>query len=135
MAPLIRDRNTPRAEGDFLYHPLAAGVVIYAGAQVCLDAAGNLVPGGEATTLTAAGRAEERVDNTGGASGDKSARVRRGVFRWDYSAAADEITRADIGAAAYVVDDQTVARTDGTGTRSAAGIIRDVDAQGVWVKV
>ncbi|CUH67985.1 hypothetical protein TG4357_03322 [Thalassovita gelatinovora] len=50
------------------------------------------------------------------------------------SAAADEITIADIGNKAYAVDDQTVAKTDGTATRSPAGIIDDVDANGVWVR-
>ena len=32
-----------------------------------------------------------------------------------------------------MVDDQTVAKTDGTGTRSAAGVVVNVDALGVWV--
>ena len=36
---------------------------------------------------------------------------------------------------AYIVDDQTVAKTNGSSTRSAAGTIVDVDAQGVWVRV
>ncbi|MFB0515162.1 MAG: hypothetical protein ACETWG_00985, partial [Candidatus Neomarinimicrobiota bacterium] len=35
----------------------------------------------------------------------------------------------------YIVDDQTVAKTDGTGTRSPAGFIEDVDSNGVWVLV
>ena len=46
---------------------------------------------------------------------------------------ADLITTADIGADCYVVDDQTVAKTNGGGQRSVAGKIFDVDAQGVWV--
>jgi hypothetical protein len=33
-----------------------------------------------------------------------------------------------------VVDDQTVAKTNGSSSRSVAGIIRDVDADGVWVE-
>jgi hypothetical protein len=31
------------------------------------------------------------------------------------------------------VDDQTVANTDGTSTRSKAGIVEMIDNQGVWV--
>ena len=50
------------------------------------------------------------------------------------SAAADQITAADIGNDCYGVDDQTVAKTNGANTRSVAGKIYDVDAQGVWVK-
>jgi hypothetical protein len=61
-------------------------------------------------------------------------RIRRGVLSFANSAAGDLITRADIGKSAYVVDDQTVAKTSGSATRSIAGIIRDVDAQGVWVQ-
>ena len=51
------------------------------------------------------------------------------------SAAGDAITRAEIGDVCYIVDDETVAKTNGTSTRSAAGTIRDVDAQGVWVEI
>ncbi|KAK0329991.1 hypothetical protein LTR94_034588, partial [Friedmanniomyces endolithicus] len=61
-------------------------------------------------------------------------RVKKGQFRWANSAAADAITRAEIGDPAYIVDDQTVAKTNGGATRSVAGTIRDVDAQGVWVE-
>ncbi|MCY1460857.1 hypothetical protein D9M71_784510 [compost metagenome] len=57
------------------------------------------------------------------------------MFAFANSAAGDEITRADIGATAYIVDDQTVAKTDGTSTRSVAGTIRDVDSDGVWVEI
>jgi hypothetical protein len=32
------------------------------------------------------------------------------------------------------VDDQTVAKTDGSTTRSVAGIVRGVDTDGVWVE-
>jgi hypothetical protein len=32
------------------------------------------------------------------------------------------------------VDDQTVAKTDGTGARSVAGKVFDVDSGGVWVR-
>jgi hypothetical protein len=40
-----------------------------------------------------------------------------------------------IGNDCYIVDDQTVAKTNGTATRSIAGKIRAVDAQGVWVEI
>jgi len=133
MVALTTDRNTPEQRGDVESHPIKTNTTIFAGALVCLDASGWAVPGSTATTLTAIGRAEENVVNAG-ANGAKSVRVRRGRFRWNNSAAGDAITRADIGKTAYVVDDQTVAKTTGTGTRSAAGIIRDVDAQGVWVE-
>lgn len=132
--PLTADRNTPRREGDLENHPIKAATKIYAGALVCLDASGWAVPGATATTLIAVGRAEAQVDNTG-ANGDKSIEVRRGLFRFKNSASGDLIARAEIGDNCYVVDDETVAKTNGSSTRSVAGKIRDVDAQGVWVEI
>ncbi|MES2754886.1 MAG: hypothetical protein V4659_09500 [Pseudomonadota bacterium] len=134
MAALAADRNTPRAEGEVEGHPVKGATRIFAGALVCLDAAGWAVPGATAATLTALGRAEAGANNAAGTNGDVLANVRRGTFRWGNSAAGDAITRADIGKPAYVVDDQTVAKTTGGATRSLAGTIRNVDAQGVWVE-
>lgn len=133
MAALTADRNTPRRERGIESHPVKGATTIHAGALVCLDATGQLVPGALATGLIARGRADEKVANDG-ADGAVRCNVRQGIFRWNNSAAADAITRAEIGDLAYIVDDQTVAKTNGTNTRSAAGTIRDVDAQGVWVE-
>ena len=57
------------------------------------------------------------------------------LFRSANSAAADLIAQADVGKLCHVVDDQTVAKTDGTGTRSRAGIVARVETAGVWVRV
>lgn len=134
MAALTQDRNTVERSGNTRSGPVAAGAVLFAGALVAVNAAGNLVAGSTATGLKGFGRSEARFDNTGGAAGAITAEVRTGVFRFANSAAADAITRADVGATAYIVDDQTVAKTDGSGTRSPAGTIYDIDAQGVWVE-
>jgi len=132
MAALTGPRATDQRSGDRRNLGLAADAVIHQGALVALDA-GFLVPMSVATDLVAVGRADQSVDNTDGAAGDVSAEVRAGIFRFANSAGADEITAEDIGSTCYGVDDQTVALTDGTSTRSAAGTIFDVDAQGVWV--
>lgn len=131
---LSADRNTPRKEGDLRQFPVAADTKIFAGALACIDAAGNAVPGATNANLTAVGRAEGQADNTGGAAGDITVDVRKGVFRYANSAGADEIGPEDIGKTAYIVDDETVALTDGGATRSAAGTIYDLDAQGVWIQ-
>ena len=133
MTALTKDRNTLVRDGIIGSHPVAAAAIIYAGAIVCLDAAGNAVPGSTATTLTAIGRAEARADNAGGAAGDINVEVRKGVFKYANDGV-DTIDRTHIGATAYIVDDQTVAANDGTGTRSAAGQIVQVDSDGVWVE-
>ena len=134
MTALATDRVTPQREGLDRTLPVAADAVIFAGALVVLNANGYAQPGdATAATHVAAGRAEERVDNTGGENGDITVRVQRGLFRWANSASADAIDHSHIGSLCYVVDDQTVAATDGSSARSAAGTVFDVDAQGVWV--
>lgn len=133
MANLTSDRNTPRGEGDIKSLPMSASL-IYAGAIAMRNAAGYATKGAVSTSLVGVGMAMERVDNTAGAVGDKRVQVRTGTFRFGNSASGDLITIADIGKPAYVVDDQTVAKTSATNTRSVAGFVWDVDAQGVWVE-
>ncbi len=131
---LTADRHTPYTEGRILAFPVAAGAVIHMGALVVANASGYIAPGSTATGLTYLGRADEAVDNSGGADGDKLVHVRRGVpFHWANSGA-DPVTQASLGKPAYIVDDETVASTDGTGTRSEAGIVVGIDDAGVWVE-
>ncbi|WP_339729798.1 hypothetical protein [uncultured Pseudomonas sp.] len=132
---LTKDRNTVRRDGVQYSDPVAAATRIFAGSLLCLNAAGNAVPGSTSATLKARGVAQEHVDNRDGAAGDLRVESRRGVFPFANSTSTDEITRADIGASAYIVDDQTVAKTSATNTRSIAGVIRDVDSNGVWVEI
>ncbi len=134
MAALTESRNTPEKAGLYFHDPVAATTTLHAGGLACLNAAGNLVPGSVSTTLKARGRAEETVVNAG-AAGAVNCQVKAGVFRFGNSAAGDAIARADIGADCYVVDDQTVAKTSGTNTRSIAGTVMDVDSVGVWVRI
>lgn len=130
---LSAERNTPERAGQEYYAPMAADVKAYAGGIAVRDSAGNVKPGETATGLIPCGRFEETVDNTDGLAAAKSVRVKDGVFRWANSAGADEIAKAQIGDTCYIVDDQTVAKTSATNTRSPAGIIVDVDSYGVWV--
>lgn len=133
MTALAQDRNTPRLEGDIRRGGMAASVLVYAGAIVMRNSSGYLTKGATATGLVGVGRAEER--KTGGASAnDETLLYRPGVYRYANSASGDAITIAEIGKPCFVVDDQTVAKTDGSAARSIAGFIVDVDAQGVWVE-
>ena len=134
MAALTKDRNTPARSGDVSQPGVKGATEIFAGSLVAMDANGYAVPGATATTLKGLGRAEEHVDNSAGADGDLTVRVGRGIYRFANSASTDAITFSEVGDDCYIVDDQTVAKTDGTGTRSVAGKIHDVDADGVWVK-
>ena len=130
---LTADRNTPRAEGDLLVQGMAA-VKIFAGSIVMRNSSGYLTKGATATGLVGVGRAEQQVDNSAGAAGALSIQVRPGIFRFANSASADLIGITEIGKPCYAVDDQTVAKTDATGTRSIAGFVEGVDDQGVWVR-
>lgn len=133
MTALAQDRNTPRSEDGLKVLGVAATMLIYAGAIVMRNASGYAAKGAVATTLIGVGRAEERVNNTGSA-GAADIKVREGIFRFGNSTSTDTITIAEIGKPCYVVDDQTVAKTDGTGTRSIAGFVYAVDSVGVWVE-
>lgn len=135
MPALTADRATAKRQGDEFSFDVAAAVVCRAGGIAVLDAAGNVKPGVTAAGLICAGRFEETVDNSAGAAAAVKAKVGGGVFRYGNSAAGDAITKAEIGDTCYLVDDQTVAKTDGVGTRSAAGKIVDVDGAGVWVRM
>ena len=134
MAALTKARNTTMRQGDMRETPVAASVRIFKGALLMRDTDGNIKPGATETGAVGIGRAEEAADNSGGAAGDLTAKWRAGVFQFGNSAGADEIDASDIGTVCYIVDDQTVAATDATGTRSKAGIVEDLDAGGVWVR-
>lgn len=129
---LTAERNTPMRSGGVNSFPVAAGVKVYAGSLVVLDA-GYALPGREAVGLVAVGRAEETVDNSSGLAGAATVTVRTGVFKWRNSSGDDAITQADVGTECFVVDDETVAKTAAAGTRSAAGPVVAVEADGVWV--
>lgn len=133
MTALAADRNTPQSQGDMRQGGVAASTTIFAGAIVMRNASGYLTKGQTATSLVGVGRAEERAIGTG-VAGETRVKYRTGTFRFANSGSTDQITIADIGKVAYAVDDQTVAKTSGTNTRSPAGIIDDVDALGVWVR-
>jgi len=131
--PLTQDRNTPiRASEDFEFG-VAASTKLYAGGIACINAGGYLTKGAASTTLKAVGVTQAQADNSSGADGAIKGKVRRGCFKFANSASGDLISTADVGSDCYIVDDQTVAKTNGSSTRSVAGKVRAVDSDGVWV--
>ena len=136
MAALTTERRTSKRSGDLLTKPVAASTKCFAGGMACIDSADGFVkPGAVSTTLVTVGKFAATADNSAGANGDINAEIECGIFEWENSAAGDLIADDDIGKLCYVVDDQTVALTDGTSTRSVAGRIHDVDpvTGRVWV--
>ena len=134
MAALTAARDTSENSNGarHLILPVKGSTTIYQGALVALDASGYAVPGSKAATLTAAGRAEETVANTG-ADGEVSIRVARGVFVFDNATDAGKLTAAHVLKPCYIADDQTVTATaDGA---SVAGLVIRVDDSGVAVEI
>ena len=130
----MADRKTDMMDAELIPIPVAANAVIDAGKIVVGNATGYAAKGSTATGLTYLGRAEEAVDNTGGADGDISILVRRKkAFKWKNSGT-DAVDQASMGKTCYIEDDETVAKTDGTSTRSVAGKVVGIETDGVWVE-
>ena len=128
MTALTKDRLTSEREARLVTDPLATGTTIYAGAMYVLDDAGNATPATAAATERVRAVARKRATQ---ADGDTAVNGTLGCFCFDNSAGAEEIKRTNIGSVCYAADDQTVAKT---GT-CVAGIVLDIDAHGVWVRV
>lgn len=116
------------------YAPQKGSTTIYQGTIVMIDASGYANPGATATGSVGAGVAR---NNTGldrwtnsGSDGDSNVEYEEGTFKFANSSAGDAITKAEVGKVCYIVDNQTVAKTDGTGSRSPAGLVAFVDADG-----
>lgn len=132
MTALTAPRNTQERTGDIRVGLLGASQTIFSGALLMRNATGHIIKGGTATGSIGVGRAEADVTST--TAGETQVRYKPGIFRFVNSTSTDAITIAEIGDACFIVDDQTVAKTNGGGTRSAAGVVEDVDTLGVWVR-
>jgi hypothetical protein len=139
MAALTTERNTPKRNDGVLPEqyslPIAASTKPYQGGITCINSAGYAVPGSATVGLRAVGKCRKTVDNSAGAAGDLNVDVESGVFRFANSTSTDAISQADALNNCWIVDDQTVARTSNGGTRSVAGRVIQVDADGVWVEI
>ncbi len=135
MTALSAERNTKERYGEIEEYPVKAATVCWQGGLAVLNG-GYAAPGTAAVGLVAIGRFAETRDNSAGTAGALIARVKRGKFKFGNSAAGDLITQANTGADCWIVDDQTVALTSATNTRSRAGIVVGVDTDGsVWVQI
>ena len=135
MVALTGSRSTPEKLSPRTRSvPLLANARVWQGGMVQIAATGFGVAAVATAANVTVGVAVASVDNSGGANGAVSVDVLRGTYRFVNSAGGDLIGRTEIGKPVYVVDDQTVAKTDNGGARPVAGICYDLDAQGVWVR-
>ncbi|MDP2331814.1 MAG: hypothetical protein Q8M19_14080 [Reyranella sp.] len=129
------DRTTRTRSGELLSLPVKGDVKIFAGTIVALGADGYARPGRATATDIAVGIAAAQADNTGGADGAIRVEVfARIVGCFANSGSGDAITLTEVKKAVFVVDDVTVAKTNGAGARPVAGKVIDVDASGVWIE-
>jgi hypothetical protein len=146
MSALTASRSAPALGQDvipkLLDNPTPAdNVHIWGGAMVAVDSSGYYRPAANGGTCVAVvGIADQECDNTvsghaaGGIPGTNIPfQVRSGTFKMNNSASADLIATANVGQDCFVVDDNTVALTDGNGTRLRAGKVFGVESDGVWV--
>lgn len=110
--------------------PVAASTTIRHGVMVGINQSGYLVEVSADPTIRVLGRSEEYVDNSAGAAGAKTCKVKRGIFGWTNSATTLAVADAHVGRLCYAVDNQTVALRNPTGTYPVAGRVYDVDADG-----
>lgn len=111
--------------------PVAASTTIRQGVMVAVNLSGYLVEASADSSLRVIGRSEEYIDNSAGAAGAKTCRVKRGVFGWVNSSSTQAISDKHIGRPCYAVDNQTVALRNPTGDYPYAGRIYDVDDDGL----
>ena len=134
MVAIVKDRDTQQRSGNVRAFPVAQNSRLWAGTIACLNPAGRLTPAVTAPDLKCVGVTRATINNDPGASGAITGEAMLGVFGpFANSSAGDAITLADIGADCFIVDNQTVAKTSASATRSVAGKVFDVDVNGVWV--
>lgn len=123
------ERNTTEREGRLFAHPMQINAVINRGTIVVLKA-GEATKGHIAADLVAVGVADETYDAS---VGDTLAKAKLGTFLFANSPT-DAIAAGDVGSVCFIEDDETVAKTDGAGTRSKAGTVRGLSGADVWVE-
>lgn len=123
----IRTKRKPGLGRSYSY-PVLAATRIFGGTAVGITANKEAVPAGNVNAVKLLGFAEERIDNTNGATGDQYVRIEKDIRLIPLAGAAV----ANIGAAVYASADDTFTLT--AGSLLQIGTIDAIDADGVWLK-
>lgn len=110
--------------------PIKGNTIIPAGALVDKDANGYAVNAATDTTGKTVGVAPQTYDSTGLADGAISGDFHFGTWVFENSTAGDAITIAEVGLDCFVVDNNTVAKTNGTNTRHVGGKVYAIEENG-----
>ena len=125
--------------GTLIPVPLAALALVLQGTFAVVDANGYAVASADVggADQTCVGIWDNSTENLG-VNGDVVACARRKQQFLVRNSATDPVTQADLGAVVYIEDNQTIAKTDGAGSRSLAGRFMGFDTQytgSVWVEI
>ena len=142
MTALQANRDTRRmgdsAVPELKSYPMTDNMHCFSGGLVGKDSAGRARPMTlAATTATCLGVAQAEADNTvsGHSAGGIQVSVRQGVFKFTDGAVGGALAASDVGSPCYASDDATVNKTSNGSTYAIAGIVQQVDTDGVWVQV
>ena len=130
---LAANRYTKNIVGDEVDLPVKSGAHIYAGGMVCINPTnGYAYAAATVATYIFMGVAVEEADNTNGADGDITVKVRRkGVFLFD----ATLIAQTMVGTIMYVVDDCTFDNSTGAGTVECGILVKLVSTTSGWLDI
>ena len=92
--------------------PVAASARCFQGG-LAMIVGGYVKPGAVVANGLGVGVFENTYDNSAGAAGDITARVRKGVFKFG-NYASDPVPASQVGQPCYIYDDATVAATSAT---------------------
>lgn len=134
-AARLTDQLGIEANPPIIRAPLKDDAVVLAGTMAAIDASGYFVPVTAALGLRIVGLYLDSADNTNGGDGGKVVRVQQGVWKLKAGTSGDALTQANLFDDVYAIDNETVGATDGTGTRSLAGKLFQVESDGVYVRL
>lgn len=140
MTALARGRMTEKLGASAIcdaYEPkIGTGVKVYAGAIIVINSAGYAVPATSAATHKCCLGVADKEYDLSTSNGQFRIKVKPGIYKV-VNGSGDPVAIADIGSTVYLLDDQTIGKTNpGGNTLSAAGKMVDLDADGgVWVQM
>lgn len=121
--------------GDVIDMPVAANAVIADRDMVCTNASGYAVPGADAANLICWGSAEDSVDNTDGANGAVTVRVRLSVQGAVFCYSHSGLTQADVGKSVTISGPKSVGLASATTNDISAGILVGLTSGGTHAVV
>lgn len=134
MGNITNERDTLSRAFQLLHFMLVATVIVYkgglAGVFIAGANAGKVQAAGDTADMKVIGMFNDSVDNSDDGEG---VNIKPGCYHLDNSET-NALTSAHLFKPCYIEDDQTVSSDPGVNS-VVAGILIDIDADGVWVLV